>query len=385
MHIRIAFALLLFVFASCNSRQQHGHSFYYWKLDNSEYPHTDTAINANEIQQLGVSHFYIHFMDVDWSENLRIPVPAGELSTDNMDLFFRKGFTPVVFITNRTFERMPDGWCDTLAQKIKFRIARTLGYMNMYDVQRAMDTVWAAIKIPPETDYMKVDSIRNYKYDSTRQSLNNKLFNEAVKEIQIDCDWTAKTKEKYFRFLHSLKQQLPGKKVSVTVRLYPYKYPGKIGVPPVDKAVLMCYNMGHINEPQTTNSVFDINELKQYLDAKDYPLPLDIALPIFGWYAWFHGPQFKGIIYDAPELAAQPLLKKQDGNNYLVTADTVVQNRYLREGDVLRKEYPDSTQLLQAAKLITGKVDYNDIIFYHWHQPAIQRYEKTIQHIFSSY
>jgi hypothetical protein len=383
MRQTLALVLLLFFIASCN-RQEHRHSFYYWKL-NHEGENTPDTISAHRIMDsLDVNSFYIHFMDVDWSEIMKIPIPTGSLDMRNMQPFFSKDFTPVVFITNRTFERMPDKWCDTLARRIKYRIAAMITNTETERVQRILDTMH--INIPPQlTDYRAIDSIRTHVQDSVRNAIRTNLFRDKVHEIQIDCDWTAKTKEKYFRFLQQLKQQVPDKKISVTVRLYPYKYRDKMGVPPVDKGVLMCYNMGHVDRLQTTNSVFDAGELKQYLDAKDYPLPLDVALPIFGWYAWFDGPQFKGILYDAPELVSQHIFRKQEGNNYLVTADTVVQNHYLREGDILRKEYPDSTQLLQAAKLVTDKINYNNIIFYYWNQPAIYRYEGTIQKIFSSY
>ena len=64
----------------------------------------------------------------------------------------------------------------------------------------------------------------------------------SCQEIQIDCDWTKSTKDKYFYLLKKIKE-LSKKEISCTLRLYPYKYPEIMGVPPVDKAMLMCYNL----------------------------------------------------------------------------------------------------------------------------------------------
>jgi len=66
----------LFLLCACHRENAAAeHSFYYWKttIDN------DTAAER-KIAQLGIDHFYIHYMDVDWSENLGIPVPQGSLS-----------------------------------------------------------------------------------------------------------------------------------------------------------------------------------------------------------------------------------------------------------------------------------------------------------------
>lgn len=45
---------------------------------------------------------------------------------------------------------------------------------------------------------------------------------ENVKEIQIDCDWTASTQEAYFEFLHYLKEKAKDKQIqlSATIRLH---------------------------------------------------------------------------------------------------------------------------------------------------------------------
>ena len=346
----ICSALTLF---SCNlnSDKKVQHSFYYWK---TSFP-TDTNSTVL-IQKTGIDHFYIHYFDVDWSYEYYMPVPVAEIVVNtNSAEFISSHYTPVIFITNKSFEHMPDIWCDSLAIKIRNKIISITGKLE-----------------------------KNYLQATNNAGNKNPGF-EAMEEIQIDCDWTPTTREKYFRFLKSFKELFPGKKISATIRLYPYKYTDKMGVPPVDKGILMCYNLTDIKNERTTNSVFDINDLKQYLDAKKYPLPLDIALPIFGWYAWFTDNKFRGIVYPDEKSGIKetdPFFKKT-GSNFTVLADTIIGEDFLRQGDVLRMEYPSAEDLEAAAKLLHEKFPgTNRISIYYYDTTLIKRYEKTISHIY---
>ncbi|TWW01898.1 hypothetical protein FEF09_04865 [Chitinophaga pinensis] len=298
---------------------------------------------------LDVSHVYLHLFDVDWSENLSMPIPKAEFrGAYEVRQFVSGGYTPVVFITNRTFERMADSSCAQLAQ----RVADKINKLNS-EIQYTTDTaVTKEIKEP---------------------------------EIQIDCDWTAGTRDKYFHFLREIRQLFPGYTLSATIRLYPYKYPDKTGVPPVDRGMLMCYNLGNIKDAGTINSVFDINTLKQYLSGKDYPLSLDIAFPVFGWYAWFRGNEFKGIVHDGPEFIEDTSsFVALDKQRYRIRTDTVLGENYYRAGDILRMEYPDTATLQTAIRLVEEKIpDYQRIAFYHWHQSSIRTYEKVIKTAFA--
>ena len=71
--------------------------------------------------------------------------------------------------------------------------------------------------------------------------------------------------------------------LSATIRLHQVKYREETGVPPVDYGVLMYYNMGHISA-MGANSIYDRSTALRYLGKlREYPLPLDIALPMFAW------------------------------------------------------------------------------------------------------
>lgn len=361
-----AFILLL---ALCSCQRQNSrapdHSFYYWKTS-----YTVGSSDINEINKLGVNHFYIHYFDVDWSEDLSMPVPKAEFRSTGDMPFINRQYTPVVFITNRTFERISDMQCDELAEKVWKKVnAITTNLENKY--------LQDCIEIQHDAQLNR-DSI-SIAIEKTRVAYRG--------EIQIDCDWTSGTRDKYFHFLRSLKNHYPDKKLSVTIRLYPYKYYSKMGVPPVDKGMLMCYNLGSINMLRTNNSIFDLRQLKKYLSDTRYPIPLDIALPVFGWYVWFRNGQYMGIIHATPDFINDTATFKKQGNNlYRLANDTVIEDKYYREGDMLRMEFPDEKELTEAANIVTKEIpNYGGIAFYYWDYPLTGKYENAIQQIYHHY
>ncbi len=325
----------------------------------------------------GITHFYVRYLDVDWSEQMQIPVPSSGLGyAASLPSAMAPRYTPVIFITNRVFERISDRWCDdSLALKLKAIVDEKTKAIN----EAYLTTV--ADKVRPPYVAGQV-----YNEDSLRSRLRDSLA-RSPEEIQIDCDWTVKTRDRYFRFLRSLKKQFPGFAISATIRLFPYKYPGKMGVPPVDRGMLMCYNMDRVDNSRARNSVFDLATMKQYLTDKQYPLPLDAALPVFGWYAWFRGNTLKGIIYPA-ELGDNDLRDHfgNSGNGYLLHEDYTIGNHYLREGDVLRKEMPEPAALEEAAQLLQQQVKgLRRISFFHWDTRLLNTYDNTIRKIYATF
>ena len=345
--------LILSFFSACShDHKKAQHSFYYWKTSFS----SDSNMTAF-ISKENISHFYIRYFDVAWNNYYNMPVPVAEISGfNNANSFTQNQYSPVVFITNSCFQKMDSSWCDSLAIKISTRIKFITAHLQQ--------------NIPKNNFSAKI--IKHNKID----------------EIQVDCDWTVSTKEKYFRFLSTFKKLFPDKKISATIRLYPYKYPNLMGIPPVDKGLLICYNITDIKDNNNPNSVFSLAALKQYLNAKEYPLPLDIALPVFGWYAWFSNGQFKNIIYPGTDelLSSSNHSFRKVDNNYVLLSDTVMNNNYLREGDILRLEYPSPADLEDAAKLLQQKFPNTErVCFYHWDKILIKKYEKTITDIYNRF
>ena len=121
-----------------------------------------------------------------------------------------------------------------------------------------------------------------------------------VHEIQIDCDWTRRTQDRYFAFLENVRNRLKEKEMSLsaTIRLHQLS----MSVPPVDRGALMVYNTGDVTDRNVKNPILDIEDVKPYMPyLKKYELPLVAAYPVFSWDVIFRGNRFIGIRHNENE------------------------------------------------------------------------------------
>ena len=280
-------------------------AFYYWK--------TNLAISPFEqgrMDSLHIKTIYLRFFDIDWDENSRSPVPVAKLTVTGNPVGNHTAIIPTVFITNECIRRIGDSQITGLANRI---------------------------------------------YTLTQDMLNSYGFNQ-VSEIQFDCDWTAATKETYFELLRKTKALWKNTAIplSATIRLHQVKFLTRTGVPPVDKGLLMCYNMGNLTDPSTRNSILETAELKKYTgNLSTYPLPLDLALPLFDWKVLFRNNQYKGLMHDLPDSLLTAPLAKRTSNRFAILTDTVIGGYALQKGDWLRSEQSDIAGILAAAKVIS--------------------------------
>ena len=123
------------------------------------------------------------------------------------------------------------------------------------------------------------------------------------RELQIDCDYTARSRQTYYDFLTAVANscdtpvaggQSPSASrstprfslLSATIRLHQLQMPA----PPVDYGVLMVYNTGDPRRFMERNPVLDLRDVKPYLRyLADYPLPLSAAYPVYQWVRHIHG------------------------------------------------------------------------------------------------
>ena len=111
------------------------------------------------------------------------------------------------------------------------------------------------------------------------QQINETNDIRQVSEIQIDCDYTSKSRNTYYQFLEEVKQAW-GKTLSTTIRLHQLS----MAAPPVDYGVLMIYNTGDPKKWEERNPILDIRDVQPYLKRlDDYPLPLAAAYPVYQW------------------------------------------------------------------------------------------------------
>ncbi len=320
-----SFSLLILLFSACSKPMEKELGMYYWKMK------TEGEGRAAIVSDLDV--MYVKLYDVKWKETGAYPA-SKQLNFQNIDTLFQKPIIPVIYITNEVFIKSDSMQVIELVQNLQ---AGLKDYQSMCDQ-------WS--------------------------------------EIQIDCDWTEGSRNRYFQFLRVFKEAFPKQLLSVTLRLYPYKYATKMGIPPVDKAILMAYNVGRIQDSKTRNSILDYAEAKQYLTHNKYPLPLDLALPTFGWYVLFSHGKMKGIVYDEEFKELANACKSKGNNRFTLTEDIETDQRLFQKGDEIRMEFPSDKAIQSTCQKVRELYpNLNRIVFFHYNTANIQRYEKVIRSI----
>jgi len=178
----------------------------------------------------------------------------------------------------------------------------------------------------------------------------------SFQELQLDCDWTDSTRERYFAFVRALRElSAPGTRLSATIRLHQIKFRERTGVPPVDRGMLMFYNMGRFSGEGKDRSIFDAEAAQRYLGRLEtYPLPLDAALPIWAWTLQLRDGEVVGLLQstDPAELPELDFVAEQPAQRFEVTRTTFLRGTLLRAGDVLKGETLSAADLRSAARLL---------------------------------
>lgn len=205
-----------------------GNAVYYWR--------TDLRLDSTErafIRQYNINKVYCRYFDVVMSDDGSEPKPNATITfsdtlPDSIEMI------PTVYITEDCMHQQHEG----LAEKLVSRIAQ----MN------------------------ETNDIRN------------------VSEIQIDCDYTSRSRKIYYDFLKAI-THTPAftrnfTRLSTTIRLHQLS----MEAPPVDYGALMVYNTGDPRKWEQRNPILDYRDVHPYLSRLDsYPLPLAAAYPVFVW------------------------------------------------------------------------------------------------------
>ena len=333
IRLLLFFCISVITLQGCQSKnkasgREVSRAFYHWKTVFSPTQYEWDILHQNKVNEL-----YLRFFDVAWDEAGSKPAPIAQLRIGEPNIFAEEKLQliPTVFITNECIQKIRPEQCAPLAE-------------NIHKLIRGIITANA------------IDS---------------------VQEIQIDCDWTASTKEKYFSLLTALQQLDTVHAYSATIRLYQVKYVAKAGVPPVKKGLLMCYNMGNLKDPSSENSILDPNVLKQYTSGlNSYPLPLDLALPLFDWYVLFRNNEYKGLVQQADVRAINNIVQPSGKNHFVLAKDTTLNNVSFFKGDVLRFENSSFTEIMEAASVIRKKLPARSmrLSLYHLDSITLSKY-----------
>lgn len=303
-------------------------AFYYWK----SVFHISPA-EADWLDSLQVNTLYVRYFDVAWDATTQQPVPLAPLrpgrgvTLENLP----QQIIPTVFITNETMLRMSDAQIPALAE----------------DILQLISSTHTMLKAKPSV------------------------------QIQIDCDWNATSKSRYFALLEKLQQLDSTRTYSATIRLHQLKYANATGVPPVSRGLLMCYNMGNIKSIETRNSILDPQEVQRYTTGfSTYALPVDVAFPLFGWAVLFRNQQYAGLLQLNNPNAIAGISEKTGNNSYRVLKDTTLFGYALMKDDLLRIESSEVQDILQAASLLQGKFsnDSFSVSLYHLDTVILNKY-----------
>ncbi|MBI9065131.1 MAG: hypothetical protein JEZ14_24315 [Marinilabiliaceae bacterium] len=304
-------------------------AFYHWEQSLELAPSELELLTETQTSDL-----YLRIFDIDYKDKSQAPGFLSTLSVQEIPPA-HLNIIPCIYITNRSFKNV---------------------------------------------DYILTDSLAK-RTATTVRHLQKKSGLAFGKEIQLDCDWTPGTRKHYFAFLKQLRSYLPQFEVlSATIRLHQFKYPGKTGIPPVDRGSLMVYNMGDFKDPEAKNAIYDNDILKQYLNVKDaYPLPLDVAMPTFNWALVFRFGKAVKIIHHprVEELQAQPdQFAPLADRRFKVLKNGYWQGLYLYKGDVLRIDRIAPVELAEGLQLIrrNGLIQPDKIIYYHLSENITQLY-----------
>ncbi|KQO22704.1 hypothetical protein ASF10_10075 [Flavobacterium sp. Leaf82] len=363
----IIFILLFVVLngATCEKEHEVVRSFCYWKTDLYFQKEEDSLLN-----NLKVQHMYVRFFDIDWNPYAKEPLPVATINDIRLNES-NPEITPSVFITNEVVLQSNKKQLDSLAIRIAKRVQQIGVRLN----ETKADKIANAIVYPK--DYYKQENYKRINYDSVK-SIELAKLKVDFKEILVDCDWTEKSKDNYFYLLKQIKKGFPTAQVSATIRLWQYKYAEKAGVPPVDKGLLMCYNLNKPEDFSTKNSIGTSEELAQYITHDKYKIKLDIALPLYSWAVVFRGNQFKGILSDYDQLRNDSIkLKKTSDCKYILQDDVLIGQTYLRNGDEIRIEKISEGELEKMISIITSKIKIDNqtkVTFFSFDKKYINDY-----------
>ena len=325
-HITLAFLLLALSatigFTSCSQGKAEKtlRSAYYWstiwQLDSNK---------MNFIRKHHINRLYVRYFDVVKDADGEI-MPNATLHFNNLEedgngnkneSLVPEGIEiiPVIYIVNDCLKTLPKKRLGNLADKILLRILQ----MN-------------------EANDIK-----------------------SVKEIQIDCDWTASTQKAYFDFLEKLREKAKAKQIqlSATIRLHQLS----MTPPPVDRGILMMYNTGDAKLLECHKPILDMKDVAPYIQhLGNYPLPLAAAYPLFSWRILFREGKFVGIMHADDDFPVLP-------------------------GDSIVVRKPEMTDIMEAVRSINHQNSNinNEVILFDLNTDNIKRfnsedYEKIFNH-----
>ena len=279
--LAIAFIMLTLLITGCGKQRpqdeslEQCNSVYYWR--------TDLRLDSTErafLKQYNIKKVYCRYFDVVMGDNGTEPRPNATISfSDSLPDIVE--IIPTIYITEDCMHKPHKDLAEKVVQRIR--------QMN-------------------ETN-----------------NINN------VHEIQIDCDYTSRSRKTYYKFLEEV-VKLWKSKVSTTIRLHQLSMPA----PPVDYGALMVYNTGDPRKWQERNPILDYRDVYPYLKhLEQYALPLAVAYPVYQWVRYIDNVRVEHTVEADVILKVKHAMEKERKNlsnsiiTYHLDKDNI--NRYIPE------------------------------------------------------
>ncbi|WP_299716169.1 hypothetical protein [uncultured Tenacibaculum sp.] len=314
----IIYCFLFISLFSCK-KEPHRIQFYHWKSNA-----VLSSVEKETLEELKSEKTFMHYFDVVLEDDDIHPVGV----IQDIDPYFKtKEVVPVVFIANDVFKSR-----------------------YLYSIDSFVADVEKLI-----------------------QQIHERYFEKEAVEIQIDCDWTKSTQEKYFKFLEKLKEKFT---LSATIRLHQVKYKKETGIPPVDYGTLMLYNVGDLGKFEE-NSILSSKIVQQYInDRSTYPLQLDLALPLFSQVVIKNNENNIRLINRVIEedFKKDTIHFKNVGKNqFKVIKKTLYKGHYLYKDFMIKLEKTNSDEIVICNDLVrNSNLNIRNTILYHLDETEIQ-------------
>lgn len=317
----------LVLFSACQTKQPvPAVSFYYWKTYFNLSQYEQQVLQQNKVDTL-----WLRYFDVDIAPQDSLAKPISVIRFDSLPV--KQYIVPVIYLKNRVFERLDTTAIAQLSQQVQGLVSQISQHKNLQPAQ-----------------------------------------------IQFDCDWTDKTQNKFFYFLQRYKTQSK-QRISATIRLHQVKYSDQTGVPPVDYGVLMFYNMGSIDTSRN-NSIYEKQNAQKYITSlQNYPLQLDVALPIFSWGIQIREGKVVQLLNKmyVQDFENDPHFVKIAPNRFSTQQANFKGGYYFLVDDEVKIENISPANLTEMANMIqlNSRKSINNLIFYDLDSLNIANYEKT--------
>ena len=294
MYTRAVYLLFIcFVFLSCQEKRELKWGIYHWK--------SSLSLESKEVDFLEkspIKTIYLRYFDVEkkGAKFISSGILKGVKKEENLK------YVPCIYMVNKTLKGISPEKTKLLSRLILDKIGK----------------------------------------------LNSK-FDINPNEILLDCDWTKSTQAPYFLLLKEIKKQ-SDYKITSTVRLHQFKNHKQTGVPPADRGQLMMYNMGDLTNLNEKNSIINPQIARQYQkNFNEYPLKLDISIPIFSWLVLYRRNRSIELINDFnPQLLNDTsIFNQREDQLFRLKLDTFIFSKFRYKNDLFRMESSKNEDLIK--------------------------------------